>query len=59
MKVTEWLILAWYDSRHRSPMRLSLILNIELNWNYRYCMQTLTRHSWMHYTDCWIVKYVD
>jgi len=19
-------------------------------------MQTLTRHSWIHYTDCWIVK---
>ena len=24
-----------------------------------YCKQTLTRHSWIHYTDCWIVKYVD
>jgi len=22
----------------------------------RYCMHTLTRHSWIHYTDCWIVK---
>jgi len=21
-----------------------------------YCTQTLTRHSWIHYTDCWIVK---
>jgi len=21
-----------------------------------YCMGTLTRHSWIHYTDCWIVK---
>jgi len=21
-----------------------------------YCIQTLTRHSWIHYTDCWIVK---
>ena len=20
------------------------------------CIQTLTRHSWIHYTDCWIVK---
>jgi len=21
-----------------------------------YCMQTLTRHSRIHYMDCWIVK---
>jgi len=21
-----------------------------------YCIQTLTRYSWIHYTDCWIVK---
>jgi len=21
-----------------------------------HCIQTLTRHSWIHYTDCWIVK---
>jgi len=21
-----------------------------------YCLQTLTRYSWIHYTDCWIVK---
>jgi len=21
-----------------------------------YCMGTLTRHSWIHYTDCWKVK---
>jgi len=20
-----------------------------------YCIQTRTRHSWIHYTDCWIV----
>ena len=25
----------------------------------QYYMLTLTRHSWIHYTDCWIVKYVD
>jgi len=21
-----------------------------------YCIRTLTRNSWIHYTDCWIVK---
>ena len=21
-----------------------------------YCIQTMTRHLWIHYTDCWIVK---
>jgi len=21
-----------------------------------YCLQTLTRYSWIHYTVCWIVK---
>jgi len=21
-----------------------------------YCTRTLTRHSWNHYTDCWIVE---
>jgi len=21
-----------------------------------YCIGTLTRNSWIHYTDCWIVK---
>jgi len=23
---------------------------------FGYCIHTLTRHSWIHYTDCWIVK---
>jgi len=22
----------------------------------KYCIQTLTKHSWIHYTDCCIVK---
>jgi len=21
-----------------------------------YCKQTLTRHMWIHYMDCWILK---
>jgi len=25
-------------------------------YSYLYCIQTLTRQSWNHYTDCWIVK---
>jgi len=24
--------------------------------NSLYCIQTLTRHLWIHYTYCWIVK---
>jgi len=23
-----------------------------------YCIRTLTRNSWNHYTDCWIVSIV-
>jgi len=30
----------------------------ECRWKIKwpYCKQTLTRYSWIHYTDCWIVK---
>jgi len=28
----------------------------EITDNFRYCIRTLTRNSWIHYTDYWIVK---
>jgi len=27
-----------------------------LNTLVYYCVGTLSRHSWIHYTDCWILK---
>jgi len=30
--------------------------HIDVNIATFYCIQTFTRHSWINYTDCWIVK---
>jgi len=32
------------------------IVKDNIQSNSWYCIQTLTRHSWIHYTDYWIVK---
>jgi len=32
---------------------------IYIEIKYTCCWGTLTRHSWMHYTVCWILKYGD
>jgi len=34
----------------------ALECNTQNSWKISYCIQTLTRHLWIHYTDCWIIK---
>jgi len=34
----------------------TLVNSLHLTMAGNYCIQTLTRHSWIHYTDCWILE---
>ena len=49
-----------YNSPPKFPLYVVYYIGPSIftsNWHtYNYCIQTLTRHSWIHYTDCWIVK---
>jgi len=38
------------------PWKLPVFIKVTCVFEPYYCIQTLTRHSWIHYTDCWIVK---
>ena len=56
-----WMVYKhWPDTRESITQTVELYTNIDqtlLNSLHRLmkCIQTLTRHSWIHYTDCWIV----
>jgi len=40
-------------------LHLLCFTDIHYTLSFMYCIRTLTRNSWIHYTDYWIVKQVD
>jgi len=56
MVVTEKNILKQMNLHFNTKMLSMLYGKTFYESVHKYCIQTLTRHSWIHYTDCWILK---